>query len=147
MQNFVCALMALVLNTSPTKIHIILLKQPQIMQYHCWLARNWWLRTQHSMGLWCKRICWYIYAKFHQESIEEIKSYTTTKTSSCTVQVDSPYLWTVNTKEGQKHIQSITGNVLFFGHAIDTSIQLAINNIVSMQAHPIEQTNEKVKHC
>ena len=49
------------------------------------------------------------------------------------------------TPQGQKRIQSVTGTFLYYGRAVDASILPAINDIASMQAHPTEQTNEKVK--
>ena len=50
----------------------------------------------------------------------------------------------LTTKE-QKRVQSIVGTFLYYARAIDASILPAINDIASMQAHPTEQTNEKIK--
>ena len=45
-----------------------------------------------------------------------------------------------------KHIQSTTGLFLYYGRAIDYTILPALNEILSMQAHPTEQTKQKLNN-
>ena len=47
--------------------------------------------------------------------------------------------------KGIKHVQRVVGSFLYYARAIDNTIITALNEIASMQAHPTQKTNDKIK--
>ncbi len=48
-------------------------------------------------------------------------------------------------KEGQKYIQSVTGTLLYYSRAVDSTMLVALNAITTQQASPTQKTMERVK--
>jgi hypothetical protein len=48
-------------------------------------------------------------------------------------------------KEGQKYIQAVTGTLLYYSRAVDSTMLVALNAIAMQQASPTQKTMERVK--
>ncbi len=48
-------------------------------------------------------------------------------------------------KEGQQYIQAVTGTLLYYSHAVDPTMLVALNAIATQQALPTQKTMERVK--
>ncbi len=48
-------------------------------------------------------------------------------------------------KEGQKYIQATTRTLLYYSHAVDSTMLVALNAIAMQQASPTQKTMERVK--
>ncbi len=48
-------------------------------------------------------------------------------------------------KEGQKYIQAVMGTLLYYSRAVDPTMLVALNVIVTQQASPTQRTMERVK--
>jgi hypothetical protein len=47
-------------------------------------------------------------------------------------------------KDGQKYIQAITGTLLYYSHAVDSTMLVALTAIATQQASPTQKTMERV---
>jgi hypothetical protein len=48
-------------------------------------------------------------------------------------------------KEGQQYIQAVTGTLLYYSRAVDPTMLVALNAIVTQQASPTQKIMERVK--
>ncbi len=48
-------------------------------------------------------------------------------------------------KKVQKYIQAVTGTLLYYSHAVDPTMLIALNAIATKQALPMQKTMERVK--
>ena len=48
-------------------------------------------------------------------------------------------------KEGQKYVQAVTGTLLYYARAVDSTMLVALNAIATQQASPTQTTMERVK--
>jgi hypothetical protein len=48
-------------------------------------------------------------------------------------------------KEGQKYIQAVTGTLLYYARAVDSTMLVALNAIATQQASPTQKTMERAK--
>ena len=63
------------------------------------------------------------------------------KTQYAESQDESPLL----NKEDTKHVQAVMGTLLYYAHAVNSTILTALSSLATEQAKPMQKTMEKVK--
>ena len=59
------------------------------------------------------------------------------------VEVETPSV--LLDKVGQKYVQAVTGTLLYYARAVDSTMLVALNAIATQQASPTQKTMERVK--
>ena len=65
--------------------------------------------------------------------------------NSSAVKLDSLSQATISnfSMSGKKWIQKIVGSILYYTHAVDMTVLMALSNIAMLQAHPTENTRTR----